>query len=70
MDGSGEISYEEFEETFTAGLEIEKVELRKVFMEFDKNGSGLINFEEFKHFMRKLFKVLLNKENKNDGATV
>ena len=68
LDGSGEISYEEFEETFTAGLEIDKVELRKVFMEFDKNGSGLINFEEFKHFRRKLFKVLLNKENKNEGA--
>lgn len=48
LDGSGEISYEEFEETFTAGLEIDKSELRKYFKEFDKNGSGHINYEEFK----------------------
>ena len=64
LDGSGEITYEEFEETFAAGLEIDKVELRKVFMEFDNNGNGHINFEEFKLFMRKLFKVLINKEKK------
>ena len=31
LDGSGEISFEEFEETFSAGLEIEKDELRKIF---------------------------------------
>jgi hypothetical protein len=34
-------------------------------MEFDKNGSGMINFEEFKHFMRRLFRVLINKEKKD-----
>ena len=38
-------------------------------MEFDKNGSGLINFEEFKHFMRKLFRVLVNKEKKEGVAS-
>lgn len=31
LDGSGEISYEEFEESFAAGLEIDKAELRLVF---------------------------------------
>jgi Ca2+-binding EF-hand superfamily protein len=62
LDGSGEISFEEFEETFSAGLEIERDELRKIFVEFDHNKNGLINFEEFKSFMKRIFKVIMNKQ--------
>jgi Ca2+-binding EF-hand superfamily protein len=67
LDGSGEISYEEFEETFAAGLEIDREELRRVFMEFDDNKSGFINYEEFKDFMKKLFKVIMNKQSQVGG---
>jgi Ca2+-binding EF-hand superfamily protein len=61
LDGSGEISFAEFEEAFAAGLEIDRQELRNIFMEFDDNKSGMINCEEFKLFMKKLFKVILTK---------
>lgn len=64
LDGSGEISFQEFQETFAAGLEIDKEELRTAFLEFDDNKSGLINYEEFKGFMKKIFKVIMNKQQK------
>jgi calcium-dependent protein kinase len=64
LDGSGEISYEDFESTFAAGLEIDTEELRQVFPEFDGNKNGHINYEEFKAFMKKLFKVIINKQQK------
>jgi Ca2+-binding EF-hand superfamily protein len=62
LDGSGEISFKEFEETFAAGLEIDQEELRTAFLEFDDNKSGNINYEEFKSFMKKIFKVILSKQ--------
>lgn len=62
LDGSGEISFEEFEETFSAGLDMDKEELRKIFTEFDHNKNGLINFEEFKSFLKRLFKIISNKQ--------
>ena len=62
LDGSGEISFQEFEETFAAALEIDKEELRAAFSEFDDNKSGNINYEEFKGFMKKIFKVIMNKK--------
>jgi len=34
LDGSGEISFQEFEETFAAGLDIDKEELKQMFAEF------------------------------------
>lgn len=55
LDGNGEISYNEFEETFSAGLDIEKQELKALFLEFDHNANGKINFEEFKAFLKKIF---------------
>ena len=62
LDGSGEITFQEFEESFAAGLEIDRDELRTIFIDFDDNKSGLINYEEFKIFMKKLFKVILTKQ--------
>lgn len=62
LDGSGEISFEEFEETLSAGLDMARDELCKIFTEFDHNKNNLINFEEFKNFMKRLFKIISNKQ--------
>ena len=55
QDGSGEISFQEFSEVFTAGLDIGKEELMSVFESIDTGKNGLINQEEFKTFVKRIF---------------
>lgn len=55
LDGNGEISFQEFQEIFQAGLEVEEEELVRIFQEIDTTQNGMINFEEFKVFLRKIF---------------
>eukprot|EP00347_Sterkiella_histriomuscorum_P008991 403342946 len=60
LDGNGQISFQEFEEIFSAGLDIEIDELTKIFKEIDTTQNGMINFEEFKQFLRKIFPQIKN----------
>ena len=63
-DNSGEISYDEIEEVFKSSVQDGNVKesLSKIISEVDKNGDGIISFEEFVDIMNKLLKKKNNRE--------
>lgn len=56
LDGSDSISFQEFEEVFGPGIQIDSAELRQIFYEIDTTKNDLINFEEFKVFLKQMFR--------------
>ena len=53
IDGNGNICYLVFEEIFETA--IDKAELQQIFEEIDVTKNNVINFEEFKFLLKKMF---------------
>lgn len=67
LDGSGDIDVQELVEVFgTLGQDISELEARELIAELDKDGDGLLNFEEFACY----FQEALNIENEEPEETI
>ena len=55
-DNSGMVTADELKEVFSVGKNISKQVWQEVISEVDKNGDGMIDFEEFKIMMSSLIK--------------